>query len=308
MRTAMAISALLLGACATVDPDIELDQEAVEAGADGKADGASGLVRLERATATEVATSVAEVQGAALLACFEAYRATLDADATYLTPTVAGRFTEVANLTGYEACAHPGDLEQIVTGVLEARGVTRALPTTVVAGIAAWAEPQLEAASVAGYVDLQEVPLLFYYDVVRVQDANAMAREQHPAGIDLAALRAQWAEVRADSGLDRAYLNPVTFAPGVLDSTAIFRNLRAAFPLHGLRLASTGYTAIRDFAEASEGPEGDPAFEPIATALRKSSIRKRFYFVTNDEAWSSNALIVVDQHGQAYGMKMGYSE
>jgi hypothetical protein len=60
-------------------------------------------------------------------------------------------------------------------------------------------------------------------------------------------------------------------------------------------------------AAASEGPNNDPAFAPIRTALRKSSIKKRFYFAYSG-MWSSNVLIVIDQHGQAWGMQMGYSE
>jgi len=77
--------------------------------------------------------------------------------------------------------------------------------------------------------------------------------------------------------------------------------------LRGLSLVSSGYHAISDFASAYEGPESDPDFAPIATALRKRSIKKRFYFARQGD-WSSNVLIVVDQYGQAWGMQMGYSE
>ena len=78
--------------------------------------------------------------------------------------------------------------------------------------------------------------------------------------------------------------------------------------LRGLSLVSSGYHAISDFASAYEGPESDPDFAPIATALRKRSIKKRFYFAGGGDEWTSNVLIVVDEHGQAWGMQMGYSE
>lgn len=129
------------------------------------------------------------------------------------------------------------------------------------------------AATIDGYVDAEKAPLLFYSDLMAVREANAREREVNPTGVDLAAVRTSWDDVRDETTLDRAYLNPVTFPAGALDGTQAFKYLRAAFPLKTLTLQSTGYAAVSDFAAAHEGPEGDPAFKPIATALKKSSIK-----------------------------------
>lgn len=294
-------------ACAATS-ELDLDREAaLEEDAGGKADGI-GVTRLERATASEVADSFAKVQGDALVACFAGYQAHIDASATRLTRAVADDFIDVSIATDGDACGDWFDLKTIVHGVLDARGFASALPSTVVSALPGWARPQLEAALTDGFVDVEDADLLFYDDIMRVHEANARSRERAPTGIDLAAVREAWDEVRGDTTLDRAYLNPVTFSDGALDSDQIFRSLRKAFPLRGLSLESTGFTAIDEFAAADEGPDGDPAFAPIAKALRKSSIRKRFYYAASNSEWSSNVLIVIDEHGQAYGMQMGYSE
>ncbi|MDX2086772.1 MAG: hypothetical protein SFX73_02925 [Kofleriaceae bacterium] len=305
MKTSLAISTLLVAACATSELELELDREAVEAGADdGKADSANGLVRLERATVAEVAAFVAERRGGQLADCFDAYRRELDPAATYLTKAVANKFISVDD----EACAEWSDLQEATNGVLDARGVTRALPEDVIDGIAAWATTRIQPAAVSGFVSPKKISVSFYDELSTVQDQNAMAREKNPTGVSLAGLRDKWDAVQSRTTLDREFYNPVTFAAGALDGDQVFRNLRAAFPLRNLALESSGTRAITDFAAANEGPEGDPAFAPIATALRKTSIRKRFYFAGGGEGWSSNVLIVVDQHGQAWGMQMGYSE
>ncbi len=289
--------------------DLDLDHEAAAtADVAGKADEASaGIQRLERATPTQVTSSFKLVRGADLTQCFAGYQSTFDAAATKLTRAVTDQFIRVSIQTSNAACADWFDLGEIVNGVLEMKGLAEATPSTIIDAMPLWAKPKLTAATVAGYVDLEKAPLLFYDDITRVRLANAMAREQDPAGIDLAQLRSQWNLVRDATTLDRAYLNPVTFRAGVLDGSDLFKNLRAAFPLRGLSLVSTGIDAVNDFATASEGPDNDAAFNPIKTALKKPSIRKRFYYARQG-SWSSNVLIVVDEHGQAWGMQMGYSE
>lgn len=300
--------AALTAASGCAASDLDLDQEAVGAGMDSKTDDASaGVMRLERATPAQVTSSFKLVRGADLAQCFAGYRTTFDAAATKLTRAVTDQFIQVSIRTSNAACADWFDLGEIVNGVLEMQGLTEASPSAIIDAMPLWAKPKLTAASVAGFVDLEKAPLLFYDDISRVRLANAMARESDPTGIDLAQLRSQWNLVRGGSTLDRAYLNPVTFRAGALDGTDIFKNLRAAFPLRGLSLMSTGVDAVNDFAAASEGPDGDAAFNPIKTALEKTSIRKRFYYARQG-SWSSNVLIVVDEHGQAWGMQMGYSE
>lgn len=304
--TSLAISSLLVAACAASepDPDLLLDQDAIESGADdGKADGIE-LTRLERVTVAELADYTIDVRGTEIVDCFAGYREEIDASATHVTKAIADKFYAVRA----PACHDWSLLARIAKGVLDLRGFSRALPTTIVSSIGAWARPQLETAAVGGYVSPEKVSLQFYGDLVVLQDRNAIAREQDPPGVDLGAIRTAWDRVRANTTLDRAYLNPVTFGPGALEGSRLFSSLRAAFPLRGLALEATGYDAIAEFAGAYEGPDHDPAFAPIRTALRKGSIKKRFYFSGGGEGWSRNVLIVIDQHGQAWGMLMGYSE
>ena len=300
----LSLLSVSLVACAASDAD--LDEQAIAEGADGKADSIA-LVRLERATPSEVAASFASVRGTALSECFAGYQAKIDASATKISAAVADKFIQVAIATNDGACDDWSDLSDAAKGVLEMKDATELTPAAIIDAFPDWAKPQLTAASVGGYVQTKELPLIFYTDLMRVREANAMKREKDPTGIDLATIRTQWREVRSETTLDRAYLNPVTFPAGSFEGSQLFKSLRAAFPLRTLTLVSSGYAALDDFAGAHEGPDGDAAFTPIKTALRKSSIKKRFYFARTGE-WSSNVLIVIDQHGQAWGMQMGYSE
>jgi hypothetical protein len=173
----------------------------------------------------------------------------------------------------------------------------------------AWTLEQLEPATVSGYVQDDNLPSLFSSTVGEVRTANAIAREQDPTGIDLQGIRTDWAELASESSLDSAYLNPVVFGAEVLESDEIFAALRAHFPIQYLSVSSTGRAAVDAFWNAGDGPEGDEAFADIATKFKLSSIRKRFYFSGSmGSSWTSNVLIVVDEHNQAYGLQMGYSE
>lgn len=302
----IAISTLAFSACADSDADLfDLDDEAATEA--GKADGLPGIVRLERATPTEVTAAFKTKHGPELTACFAAYQQRIDANATTLTKQVASKFIDVAIQTSDGACDDWSTLSDLVKGVLDSNGLTEATPSVLVGKISGWVKPQLVTASPNGFVDAEKAPLIFYSDLMAVREANARAREVNPTGIQMSAIRGAWDDVRDETTLDRAYLNPVKFPAGALDGTQLFKYLRAAFPLKTLTLQSTGYAAIADFAAADEGVENDPAFKPIATALRKSSITKRFYFARTGE-WSSNVLIVVDREGQAWGMQIGYSE
>jgi hypothetical protein len=302
--------ALLVAACADSDADLfELDDEA--ATNEGKADSIGSVTRLERATPTEVATTATAYWKSELARCFTGYKERIDASATKITPAILDRFDEVDTSSESSRASGPCrehyDLKQIAGGVLEANAMPEASVTQIANRLPAWIAPQLADATVGGFVEDKDLPILWYSDLQRTREANARSREKNPTGVSLSAIRAAWSEVRDDTTLDRAYLNPVTFPAGALDGSDVFRYLRKAFPLRTLTLQSTGYDAIADFAAAEEGPENDPAFAPIATALRKSSIKKRFYFARQGE-WSSNVLIVVDNKGQAWGMQMGYSE
>jgi hypothetical protein len=302
------LAPLLFAACGTSD-ESALDEQAIADGADGKADTYS-FTRLDRVTPTQATAAFTARRGIELPACFDDYKQQFGVSPTMISKEIADKFYSVGSATDWANCT--SDIGDIVEGILHMKGVTEATPTDIVAAMPAWAKPKFQSAAVGGYVEFKTIDLTLYDDLRRVRDAKAIEREKDPTGIDLGAIREQWKQVRDETTLDRAYLNPVTFPAGALDDTSVFKYLRAAFPLRGLRLQSAGFAAVSDFAQSYEGPDGDAEFAPIATAVRKTSIRKRFYFAGqgewNDSPWSSNVLIVVDEHGQAWGMQMGYSE
>jgi hypothetical protein len=280
--------------------------------ADDGAEEARYPIRLERATPVEVAERFTARMTQQLENCFEAYKEEHDPDAVMITRGVLEEL--MANYPPYGGadpevhCIDWWDVRDTVETLMELHGRSRAYPETVAEWFEPWALSELEVATVDGYVRFGELPLVFYDDLVAVQNQNAIAREQHPEGVDLGAIRAAWAEVQSDTTLDRAYLNPVLLDPAALESDGIFDAMREAFPLGYAGYVSFGTQAVEDFWHADEGPEGDPAFEPIAEALSEPSIEKAFYFAGGFDAWSTNVLLVVDEHGQTWGMQMGYSE
>jgi hypothetical protein len=159
-----------------------------------------------------------------------------------------------------------------------------------------------------GYVGPRDLDGRFYDDLRAAQLANATAREKNPEGIDLVELRALWDDVQSETTLDRDFFHPVILDPALLETDELFAHMREVFSLEHTTYVSAGRAAIDDFASATEGPDGDPAFERIARLLRKPSIKKRFYFSGGGDEWSTNILLVLDEHGQMFGMQMGYSE
>jgi hypothetical protein len=207
-------------------------------------------------------------------------------------------------------CVDWWDLQETVKNIFASHERQRAYPNTVKEWFEPWALEQLEPATVDGIVGMRSLPLGFYDDLVYVRNQNAREREQDPTGVDLGALRDAWREF-GPGNLDQYYLNPVILDPAVLETDEIWDAMRAAFPLGGAEYISSGEAAVRDFANAEEGPAGDPGFEPIAQMLLQPSITKRFYFAgyaTEPFGWSTNVLLVLDEHGQMWGLEMGYSE
>jgi hypothetical protein len=133
-------------------------------------------------------------------------------------------------------------------------------------------------------------------------EENALTRAKAPTGIDIRALREQWNEVRSGTTLDSRFLLPVavTGEPSLADVRKAYAG-RVDF-------ISWGNDAVRDFAAAGEGPNGDPAFKPIADALLGRGVTKRWYFAGANSAWSTNILVVLDDKNQLWGFQMGYSK
>lgn len=306
LQSLIASALLLTTACVDADGDeFAWDEEA--ASDEGKADSSVRFTRLGAATPEEVAANFDKRVGSQLEGCFEAYKNTFDADATSLTAAVAAKFVSISGSSNGRHCRSWSELEDIVEGLLEQENTSSITVADALPMIPSWATSKMKVDD-DGFAVLDPSRSTFWQDVSDTEDANAMARMEKPTGIDPAELRAQWDKVQQSTTLDRDFLNPVTFPERALEGRSLFRSLRAAFPLRSTSLVKSGRKAITEFGEASEGPESDPAFGPVATMLRKTSIRKRFYFAGGGENWSTNVLIVIDEHNQAWGLKMGYSE
>jgi len=310
LLASIALSASLLVSACAADSDAELfDLDSQAAAQDGKADSPTNFTRLDRATPSEVAAHFTERHAPELTACFARFQELYPGEnATELTADIAVRFIDISLRSPDGECLNWNQLKETVWGVLRVQDRTSMPVDDVVAAMPAWVETKLATASATGFVDIERAPLTFYYEILDVQDANARSRERDPSGVDLELVRESWADLQEHNSVDMAYLNPVTFPAGVLDGSQIFTYLRAAFPLRNLSLVSTRTAAIEDFATAYNGPEDQEPWEDIAALLRKRSIKKRFYFVGGGDEWTSNVLIVVDEHGQAWGFQMGYSE
>jgi len=304
-KALVATALVMTSACVSAEDDeFAWDEEA--ASYEGKADSHVQFTRLAAASPEEVAAAFDQRVGAQLEGCFDAYKRMFDADATELTNEIAAKFLNVSTQTEGRHCRSWSELADTVNGLLAQEDASSISVDDALPLIPQWAASQMKVGSDGVVFD--ESRSTFWQDLSDTEDANAMARMKKPRGIDPAELRVQWDKVRQDTTLDRDFHNPVTFSDGALEGRSLFRSLRAAFPLRSTRLVSTGQNAIRDFGEAQEGPEGDPEFTPVASLLRKTSIRKRFYFSGGGEGWSTNMLIVIDQHNQVWGLRMGYSE
>lgn len=302
-----ALSSLLGTACVSGASDDLAEADAIAAneagtGEGGKADSASANARLDRSTPAEVAATFATQMKDQLDRCFASYQATFDENATEVNAAVLNKFGT--------ACINSYDVVTVTQAILTKLGQTSATPAAINVQFAGWALPQLKAASVNGFVSARKADIVFYLAVYNTQNANAQAREKNPTGVNLKQVRNQWDGLTRNSNLDNAYLNPVqlTKAEVAGSSTVLFRALRQQFPLTRAAYIDAGREAVHGFHSASEGPANAPAFASIATALNKASIKKQFYFAGGGRGWSTNVLIVIDEHNQAWGFQMGYSE
>ncbi len=72
-----------------------------------------------------------------------------------------------------------------------------------------------------------------------------------------------------------------------------------------------GYQAIDPFHNGLAATDESPDFEPIAEALKSSSIRKRYYINDSGEhtgVWDVTCLLVLDEHDQMWGFVMDCSQ
>jgi hypothetical protein len=146
-------------------------------------------------------------------------------------------------------------------------------------------------------------PLIVYTAIGESNERNAFARAEDPTGMSLAELREKWAVVESENNLDSSFVLPVLVSQEPT-LTEIRKNLHGPWA----EIVAYGADAIDAFHGADEGPGGSESFVPIVEALKRTSIKKRWYFYSAGENWSRNTLVVLDEHSQMWGFSMGYSE
>ena len=210
-------------------------------------------------------------------------------------------------------CYNSYDLKETITSIFTSKRHKSVKVKTMVRWFEEKANQELSKfVDGEGYIKRgSKYGLLYYGAIINASDIRAKANFKEPAGISYDFLRDTWKKVGLDNNLDMGFYNPVQLDPKVVESDQLFSHLRKAFGLGSVSYDSAGFAAVENFWNSSEGPEGDKAFAPLAKAFGSKSIKKRFYFVGGSEhpfPWSRNILILVDQHDQAWGYYMGYSE
>ncbi|MCC7404608.1 MAG: hypothetical protein IT288_09450 [Bdellovibrionales bacterium] len=270
---------------------------------------------LSRVSVDEVAQSFQELKRKSLVDCLSRW----EKDNNKKGRKVVGRDTVFTNSEPTPSqprtpvCRDALDLNEIVKTILDRKGKDSARLATMIR----WFKEQA-LLDLGSNVDSEgffkansNYKLLYFGAVEAAQDRKAEENFREPGHLTYAFLRSIWSKVRESTTLDRGFFNPVQLDPAVLESDELFGQLRKAFELEKVGFVTAGLKAIDDFWQAHEGPEGDPAFAPLAQALKGQGILKRFYFNGGEEhpfPWSRNVLVVIDEHHQAWGFYMGYSE
>jgi len=284
VMTMTCIAALATSGCASEEAEPATPSESAVV----------AVERLDRVTPAEVAAAFDAQIGDQLQRCVDRSEA----------PTV-----DRANLNAFY---RPGsdsfwDVKELVELMFVEQGVD-SLP---VAGLRASVVPVVttflgKAVDADGfYVPTHDGSLLFYLADLRAREQKAIAQSKAPGGRSLGDVREMWKKVEATGGtLDSAWLNPVKVS-GEPSITEVKKTMRVPF---AASMTAWGFEAVDGFHGAGEGPDGTPVFEPLGTFLRSNAIKKRWLFQGGGDKWSTNVLVVLDEHDQLWGMQMGYSE
>lgn len=285
-----ALSISLLGATAVFTSGCTADATGSEALADTEA---TVFTRLGVCTPAEAADAADELLNRYLDECIEN-----SPDIDLITADNLYEFTT----HGYMSYM---DLHEAIEGIMESLGVAEIAPEDLRPHFRSWVLPLIETDE-EGHAVWRTAPLVVYSAIEIAEKRNAFAAAADPEGVDIEQLSTQWDEVTRGSMLDHDFILPVQ-----LSKDPTFAEIRKY--VHGRWVMdwSWGYGAIDDFWQSQEGPEGHPAFEPIAEMLKSRGIKKRYYMFDAGDGygpWSRNYLVVVDEHQQMYGFMMGYSE
>jgi hypothetical protein len=256
--------------------------------------------------------------------CFNQYKKEINKDAKLITLKVAKEFISNypyngESIDGY--CYAKYDLENVIIQIFKEQKREEALPEVIKEWMKSYSLVELNKCTINGIVTFDSTTRveenekrcrysLFYDQIEEARKQNALARAINSEGTSYKWLMDQWKSV-GKSNLDKDFFNPILIDPKILDKKELFNCMRKNFYLNRLSYISNGDKAIDDFWNSHEGPEGDEDFLPIINVLKTKSFKKYFYFSGvsyGNDGWSSNVLIVVDQHNQMFGFQMGYSE
>jgi hypothetical protein len=287
MKKAAAILALVMlasGCAATAEDSSGSSSE----------EALTSLTVLDQVAPGEVAAAFAKNMNAALKQCIAAHPDIRSVDASNLD-----RFEQIGDST------FAMDLKETIQGLLETR---TSIPVNEVGAlIEPWANAKLAAhVDAAGNYVATDADLLFYDAEVDAREANAFALATAPGGKDFASIRGMWRTMQRErDNLDSAWLNPVKTFGGEPSLTQIKKQFHVPYQA---QLTAWGNDAVDGFAGAEEGPNHSPRFAELGAFLKSNAIQKRWLFQTTNSDWSTNVLVVLDDHGQLWGLQMGYSK
>ncbi|MCB0367778.1 MAG: hypothetical protein KDD68_20410 [Bdellovibrionales bacterium] len=282
------------------------------------ATGMSDPVPLGQVTPAEVAVEFQKSMSSSLKGCLARWeKENNKVGQNLITKEIVSQFRNSGYPNGGSSrlphCQDAYDLGDAVIAMLKRRGKTSVHTRTMVRWFKEMAHEDLSShVDAQGYINKNAPYSLLYYGAInRAENKKVEKAFKVPGSMNYKFLRTTWNKVGSGTTLDQGFFNPVQLDSAVIESDQLFSHLRKAFDLRRISYVSAGFTAIEDFWNSHEGPEGDKEFAPLATALKETAILKRFYFAGGEEdpfPWSRNILIVVDEHHQAWGFYMGYSE
>lgn len=147
---------------------------------------------------------------------------------------------------------------------------------------------------------------------------SALAKVEDPTGIKLADLIALWDSIQGElGGFEYKFLFPV-----IVGSAPDYSRIRDAFDFQTkstgpqdrnwrrFNCSSKNDDPISKFFIAIAGKENEEIFSPIVEILKLASIKSSFYYTASGEVpkWSIHSLLILDEHGQMYGLEVLFSD
>lgn len=208
-------------------------------------------------------------------------------------------------------CQNASEVKRVALDAMRSLGQNQVSLEKLASQMRSLSQKELEGLFPTGWVSDQRLTLRYLPLFARLKKESAIRRAKTPQGIQLDQLVRQLDAFGLARPVTYSFLDPVSIDPNLSSQEKILSSIESTFIPSGVELHSAGTKAVEAFWNASEAGGKDPRFAPIAELLKKPSIKNQFYFYGSGEypfGWSAHILLVLDEHNQMYGLKMGYQE